>query len=284
MRTLEGASRGCTTRGVGARWRSRSQRGYCLATAPAWAARSTVAPGVGRAWSALALALSLAGLVLALGGCSQDADSARSPAKGPARGAAASAAARPDAAQARPVLLFLGTSLTAGYGLPSEQAYPALIQRHIDDAGLDYRVVNAGVSGDTSAGGLRRLDWLLRLPVAVLVLELGSNDMLRGLDVDDLRSNLDAIVRETRARHPELRLVVAGMRAVPNLGAAYVTRFEAVFPTLAEQNAATLIPFLLEGVAGDPALNLADGIHPNAEGHRHIAASIWPRIEPVLAR
>jgi acyl-CoA thioesterase-1 len=224
--------------------------------------------------------LGLACLALAIAGCGQDPDSVRAP----ERAAAAAAPAPPVAAHERPVVLFLGTSLTAGFGLPSDQAYPALIQQRIDAAGLDYRVVNAGVSGDTSAGGLRRLDWLLRLPIAVLILELGSNDMLRGLGIDSLRANLDAIVGAARARHPELRLVVAGMRAAPNLGPDYVRRFEAVYPALAEENTAALIPFLLEDVVGDPALNFADGIHPNAEGHRRIAASIWPVIERALVQ
>ncbi len=186
------------------------------------------------------------------------------------------------ATQESPVVLFLGTSLTAGYGLPAEEAFPALVQERIDAAALDYRVVNAGVSGDTSAGGLRRLDWLLRLPVAVLVLELGANDMLRGQSVDQLRGNLQDIVERTRAAHPGVRLVVAGMRAAPNLGARYVRDFEAVYRSLADRYQGVLVPFLLEGVAGRPSLNLADGIHPSAEGHRLIADQLWPVLEPVL--
>lgn len=185
-------------------------------------------------------------------------------------------------AQPLPVVLFVGTSLTAGYGLPSDEAYPALVQRRIDAEGLRYRVVNAGVSGDTSAGGLRRIDWLLRLPVAVLVLELGANDMLRGLDVDALRANLEAILRRTRAAHPDARLAVVGMRAAPNLGTAYGEAFEAVFPAVARQQDAALIPFLLEGVAGDAALNQADGIHPTAEGHERIAETVWRVLGPIL--
>jgi acyl-CoA thioesterase-1 len=143
-------------------------------------------------------------------------------------------------------------------------------------------VVNAGVSGDTSAGGRRRLDWLLRMPLAVLVLELGANDMLRGLDVAALRENLDAILSHVRRAHPDARLVVAGMRAPPNLGADYARRFEAVYPELAARFDAALVPFLLAGVAGDPELNLPDGIHPTAEGHRLLAESLWPVLEPLL--
>jgi len=138
------------------------------------------------------------------------------------------------------------------------------------------------VSGDTSAGGRRRIDWLLRMPLAVLVLELGANDMLRGLDVDSLRANLDAILTRARSEHPDVRILVAGMRAAPNLGAAYASRFEAVYADLAERFHAALIPFLLDGVAGDPALNLPDGIHPTAEGHRKLADALWPVLEPLL--
>ncbi len=192
--------------------------------------------------------------------------------------AGAALAPRPE----RPVILFLGTSLTAGYGLREEQAFPALIQRRIDSEGLDYRVVNAGVSGDTSAGGLRRLDWLLRLPVAVLVLELGANDMLRGQSVEALRANLGAIVERTRRQHPGARLLVAGMRAAPNLGGDYRSAFEGVYPELAARYDARLLPFLLEDVAARPGLNQADGIHPTAEGHELIADRVWVELEPLL--
>ena len=182
----------------------------------------------------------------------------------------------------RPAIVFLGTSLTAGFGLPESEAFPALIQGRVDTAGLDYRVVNAGVSGDTSAGGLRRLDWLLRLPVAVLVLELGANDMLRGQPVEALESNLSGILDRTRAAHPNVRLVVAGMRAAPNLGRDYAESFDAVYPRLAQRYAASLLPFLLEDVAARPELNQADGIHPTAEGHELIAERLWRTLEPAL--
>jgi len=182
----------------------------------------------------------------------------------------------------RPALVFLGTSLTAGYGLLEEEAFPARIQRRIEERGLDYRVVNAGVSGDTSAGGLRRLDWLLRLPIAVLVVELGANDMLRGQSIEALRENLDAILERTRAAHPEARFLIAGMRAAPNLGARYAKAFDAVYPALAERWNAELVPFLLEDVAAVRRLNQADGIHPTAEGHALIAERIWARLEPLL--
>jgi acyl-CoA thioesterase-1 len=181
-----------------------------------------------------------------------------------------------------PVVLFLGTSLTAGYGLPSEDAFPALVQRRIDEATLDYRVVNAGVSGDTSAGGLRRIEWLLRLPVAVLVLELGANDMLRGHGIDAMLDNLRTIIERTRKAHPDTRFLIAGMLAAPNLGSAYAKRFDAAFPALAEQYDAALIPFLLEGVAAVRRLNQPDGIHPTAEGHRIVADTVWTTLEPLL--
>ena len=182
----------------------------------------------------------------------------------------------------QPVIVFLGTSLTAGYGLPESQAFPALIGERVMAAGLDYRIVNAGVSGDTSAGGLRRLDWLLRLPIAVLVLELGANDMLRGQSVDQLRSNLEAILERTRNAHPRVKFLIAGMRAAPNLGRDYGRAFDAVYPRLAETFEAGLVPFLLEDVAADRHLNQADGIHPTAEGHALIADRIWTRIEELI--
>jgi acyl-CoA thioesterase-1 len=181
-----------------------------------------------------------------------------------------------------PVVLFLGTSLTAGYGLPSDEAYPALIQSRIDSAGLDFRVVNAGVSGETSAGGLRRINWLLRQPLAVLVLELGANDMLRGQDIEAMRANLQEIIDRTRSAHADARIVIAGLKAAPNLGEPYASRFESVFIELAEENGAALIPFLLDGVAGVPELNQPDGNHPTAEGQRIVAETVWRVLEPAL--
>ena len=198
-------------------------------------------------------------LLVAIAGCIACGDGAAVPAPAPA------APAEPEARDERGVIVFLGTSLTAGYGVGPDEAYPALIQERIDEAGLPYRVVNAGVSGDTSAGGLRRLDWLLRQPIAVLVLELGANDMLRGQGIEAMRQNLQTIVDRLREAHPEARLLVVGMRAAPNLGADYVTAFEASYRELARHNGGVLLPFLLEGVATDPALNQADGIHPTAE-------------------
>jgi acyl-CoA thioesterase-1 len=181
------------------------------------------------------------------------------------------------------VVLFLGTSLTAGLGLEAEEAYPALIQQRIDGAGLPFRAVNAGVSGETSAGGLRRIDWLLRESVAVLVLELGANDGLRGLETDQMRANLREIIERTRAAHPAARLVIAGMEAPPNLGRSYTRAFRQVFAELADEYDAVLIPFLLDGVGGVPELNQADGLHPTAEGQQQIAETVWAALEPVLS-
>lgn len=187
-------------------------------------------------------------------------------------------------ADERPVVLCFGTSLTAGLGLAPDDAYPALLQRRVDSAGLGFRVVNAGVSGETSAAGLRRIDWLLGQPqqVAVLLLELGANNALRGQDLGAAKRDLQEIIDRMRARFPRVRIVVAGMAAPPNLGARYTQEFRELFVDLARANRAALIPFLLEGVAGRPELNQTDGIHPNAEGERIVADNVWKVLEPVL--
>lgn len=182
----------------------------------------------------------------------------------------------------RPAILFVGTSLTAGLGLDPAQAYPALIQQKLDSAGLAYRAVNAGVSGETSAGARRRIGWLLRERPAVLVLETGANDGLRGLDVDSLRANVQAILDEAKALRPPPRLVLVGMRAPPNYGLAYTRRFAAVYPELARENGAALVPFLLEGVAAVDSLNQPDGVHPTAVGQRRMAETVWRILEPML--
>lgn len=184
----------------------------------------------------------------------------------------------------RPVVVFLGTSLTAGYGLASEDdTYVRRLAELAADEGLPFRAMNAGVSGDTSAGGLRRLDWVLQQPLDVLVVELGANDGLRGLPTDALRDNLVAIVRGTRERHPDARIVLVTMEAPPNLGAAYTERFRSVFAEVAEAEGVILAPFLLEGIAGDPTLNQGDGIHPTAEGHERMARNLWPALRRALA-
>ncbi len=182
-----------------------------------------------------------------------------------------------------PVVLFVGTSLTAGFGLDEHEAYPAWIQRWIDSLELGYRVVNAGVSGETSAGGLRRIDWLLDQPVAVLVVELGANDALRGLGTSALQRNLEDLIQRARDRHPTTAVVVAGMEAPPNLGDDYTDAFGKVFEDVARAHDAVLIPFVLEGVAGNPTLNQADGIHPTARGQRIIAETMWRTLRPLLS-
>ncbi|MGH7823941.1 MAG: arylesterase [Candidatus Binatia bacterium] len=179
-------------------------------------------------------------------------------------------------------VMFLGDSITAGYGLESTQAYPALIQERINAKGWNFKVINAGQSGDTSAGGLSRLDWLLKSRIDVLVLELGANDGLRGLPVDVIRKNLQAIIQRSKERYPDLKVVIAGMKMPPNMGRDYVARFESMFSSLAKENNAALIPFILEGVGGLRELNLPDGIHPTARGHQIVAANVWKVLEPVL--
>ena len=202
---------------------------------------------------------------------------------GPSPTAAASASpATSTLADDRPVILFVGTSLTAGYGLDPTEAFPALVQQKVDVAGLRYRVVNAGVSGETSAGARRRMGWLLRQPVAVLVVETGANDGLRGQEPEATRANIQAVFDEARGRPAPPKLVLAGMEALPNYGEEYRRRFRAIYPALARANGATLVPFLLDGVAGDPRLNQADGIHPTAAGQRRVAENVWKALRPLL--
>jgi len=226
----------------------------------------------GTRWAALLLALALLGTA----GCER-----QPPAAGqlPASGAASAATA--PAADA-PVILCLGDSLTAGFGLPEEQSYPALLQARLDARGYRYRVVNAGVSGDTSAGGLARMDWLLRTFPDIVIVALGGNDGLRGLSPAALKENLARIIE--RARGVGARVVLAGMRMPANLGADYTRRFAAVYPVLAREYDVPLIPFLLEGVAADPALNQLDMIHPNAKGTRIVMENVWRVLEPLLEK
>ena len=179
-------------------------------------------------------------------------------------------------------IVFLGDSLTAGFGVQPSEAFPALVAEKIRAAGLPFEVENAGLSGDTSAGGLRRIDWLLQRPIDILVIELGANDGLRGLELKSMKENLQAIIDKTRAKNPAVKIVLAGMQVPPNLGAEYATGFQRVFNELAHDNNATLIPFLLEGVGGQRELNQADLIHPNPAGHRIVAELVWRTLEPIL--
>ncbi len=184
----------------------------------------------------------------------------------------------------RRTMVIEGTSLTAGLGLDPDEAWPAVLQQLIDSAGLAVQVVNAGLSGETSAGALRRVSWLLRGPVDVFVLETGANDGLRGLDPDSLRANIEAILSAVRQRYPAVVLGVVQMEAPPNLGHAYAQRFHAAYGEAARTSGATLLPFLLTGIAGVPSLNQADGIHPTAAGARLAAATEWRALEPLLVR
>lgn len=181
-----------------------------------------------------------------------------------------------------PVVLFFGDSLTAGYGLSPEEAFPALIEKNLVKAGRKVKVVNAGLSGETSAGGLARIDWILRQRVDVFVLELGANDGLRGLPIAQTRANLQGIIDKVKQKYPGVKIVMAGMQVPPNMGAAYAQEFQTIYPDLAKKNNATLIPFLLENVAGNEKLNQADGIHPNAEGHKRVAEHVGKFIEKVI--
>jgi acyl-CoA thioesterase-1 len=180
------------------------------------------------------------------------------------------------------VIVALGDSLTAGLGVAAHEAWPALLEARLRREGHDYRVVNAGVSGDTSAGGLRRLDWVLRARPAIVIVALGANDGLRGLPVDALRANLETIVARLSAAG--VRVLLAGMRVPPNYGDAYARDFSAAFATVARRSGAAFMPFLLDGVAAHAALNQPDGIHPTATGHAMIAERLWPSLVPLIIR
>lgn len=182
----------------------------------------------------------------------------------------------------RPRIVFFGNSLTAGYGLDEQYSFPSRIQRIIDSVDLDYQVVNAGLSGETTAGGLNRIDWVMEQPIAIFVLELGGNDVLRGFDLSATRENLQAIIGKVKGKYPEVQLVIAGMEAPPNMGKAYTAEFRTIFSELAEANGAALIPFLLADVGGIPELNLPDRIHPNQEGQRIVAQNVWEVLKPLL--
>lgn len=222
-------------------------------------------------------------LTFALLGCTGDksapADSARTAAQ--ASSPATSSTPAPSSGSA-PGILFIGTSLTAGYGLEPDSAYPLQVQRIIDSAGLRYAVVNAGVSGETSSALVRRLDWLLRQPFAVVVIETGANDGLRGIPVPTMKSNIEQVIERVREARPQAKIVLAQMEAPPNLGAVYTREFRSVFPDVARKENVLLMPFLLANVAGIRELNQADGIHPNYEGERIVAQNVWKALRPLL--
>jgi acyl-CoA thioesterase-1 len=214
--------------------------------------------------------------LLVVAGCGRDQPATAGGSTDPAPAAPVSAPS------SRPRVVFLGDSLTAGLGLPADEAFPAVIQRRIDEEHLGYDVINAGVSGDTTAGGLRRVDWVLSGDVRVLVIALGGNDGLRGLPPGEMKQNLSRIVE--RARNRGIEVVLAGMEAPPNVGPEYTSAFRNVYREIAQEQRVPLIPFLLRGVAGESALNQADGIHPNEEGARRVAAVVWPALRPLLVR
>ncbi len=179
-------------------------------------------------------------------------------------------------------ILFFGDSLTAGYGLSPDQAFPALAEKELNKGNKKVKVINAGLSGETSAGGLSRIDWTLRQPIDIFVLELGANDGLRGLPLDQTKNNLQAIIDKVNAKYPKAKIVLAGMMVPPNMGKLYTDEFKKIYPALAEKNKATLIPFLLQGVGGIEKLNQADGIHPNVEGHKIVAMNLVVHLRKLI--
>ena len=204
------------------------------------------------------------------------------PETSPFQGLVAAASATTDRVDPR-VILCLGDSLTAGYGLDQSQAYPALLQQKIDRTGWNFQVLNAGLSGETSAGGVRRLEWFLKRKIDVLILALGGNDALRGIELESTEKNLDELMTRTQAKYPSVKIIIAGMLIPPNWGSDYANKFRGIFPGLAKKHKAQLIPFLLEGVGGHPQLNFPDGIHPTAEGYQIVAENVWKVLKPLLA-
>jgi acyl-CoA thioesterase I len=237
--------------------------------------RASVVTRTGRRGAGTTLALLLAVAVAGCGG--GDARDTRRDARSAEPGLV-DAGGHPS--DARPQVVVLGDSLTAGLGLPLDQAFPSVLQQRIDEAGYDVVVVNMGVSGDTSAGGLRRVDWALEGDVRVLVLALGANDGLRGLSPREMEANLGRIV--DRAHEEGVAVLLCGMESPPNFGASYTQEFREAYRRVARDKRVELVPFLLEGVAGVPGLNQPDGIHPNAEGARRMADVVWARLQPML--
>lgn len=222
-------------------------------------------------------------LALAVLACAKERPAPPDTARSQASPVAAAAADVPARADSTRTLLFLGTSLTAGLGLDPEEAYPMLIQRKLDSARMSYRVVNAGVSGETSSGLLRRVDWLLQQRLDVVVIETGANDGLRGVPVETMRANLQQIITRIRAVQPHATIALVQMEALPNMGRDYTQRFHSAFPDLVRQNpGVVLLPFLLDGVAGERDLNQGDGIHPNEHGERLVADNVWRGLKPLL--
>ncbi|MGN6802033.1 MAG: arylesterase [Ginsengibacter sp.] len=184
--------------------------------------------------------------------------------------------------QNKKTILFFGNSLTAGYGVDPSEAYPALIQNKIDSLGLNYKVINAGVSGETTADGNSRIDWILKQPVDIFVLELGANDGLRGIPLKETKENLQSIIDKVKTKYPKAKIILEGMEIPPNMGSEYTSKFREIFPALAKENNIDLVPFLLKNVGGIPKLNQRDGIHPTAEGHKIVAEDVWEILKKDL--
>ena len=187
-----------------------------------------------------------------------------------------------DSSAKKKTILFFGNSLTAGYGVDPSEAYPALIQDKIDSLHLNYKVINAGVSGETTSDGDSRIDWILKQPVDIFVLELGGNDGLRGIPLSVTEKNLQLIVDKVKAKYPEVKIILEGIQIPPNMGTEYTTKFKEIYPRLTLKNKIELVPFLLKGVGGDPKLNQRDGIHPTAEGHKIVAENVWEVLKKDL--
>jgi len=186
------------------------------------------------------------------------------------------------AAKKNKTIVFFGNSITAGYGLDLSQAFPARIQEKVDSMNLPYKVVNAGVSGETSSGGRSRISWILKQKVDIFVLELGGNDGLRGIPITETRKNLQTIIDSVKIKYPAAKIIITGMQIPPNMGKRYTTEFRKMYPDLAKQNNISIVPFLLDGVGGNAELNLSDGIHPTAEGHRILANNVWSVLKELL--
>lgn len=203
--------------------------------------------------------------------------------RGTASAATATAGSAPRAVRT-PVVLFFGTSLTAGYGLAPEQAFPALIEKRAREEGVPITVINAGLSGETTAGAVRRIDWVLRTPADLVVIEGGANDALRGLSPDAARANLEKLVSAVRAKQPDAKIALVQMEAPPNYGVAYTRSFRSIYSDVARKENVPLLPFLLSGVAGIARLNQADGIHPNVAGERIVADNLWKGLKPIVGQ